>query len=144
MALAGANSSFDNQTVQVVGEVIGDAINADWDGSHKWVTLFEKDGKTGQTATVSVFMTSETAARIDTFGAYGKTGTTLQVRGTFHLVCPEHEGLSDLHASHVSIVRKGTVKPDELDPKAFVPGAVCLAVGLLVMFAYYRLRERQR
>ena len=39
-------------------------------------------------------MTSETAARIDTFGAYGKTGTTLQVRGTFHLVCPEHEGLS--------------------------------------------------
>ena len=89
-------------------------------------------------------MTSETAARIDTFGAYGKTGTTLQVRGTFHLVCPEHEGLSDLHASHVSIVRKGTVKPDELDPKAFVPGAVCLAVGLLVMFAYYRLRERQR
>ena len=144
MALAGANSSYDNQTVQVVGEVIGDAINADWDGSHKWVTLFEKDGKTGQTATVSVFMTSETAARIDTFGAYGKTGTTLQVRGTFHLVCPEHEGLSDLHASHVSIVRKGTVKPDELDPKAFVPGAVCLAVGLLVMFAYYRLRERQR
>ena len=144
MALAGANSSFDNQTVQVVGEAIGDAINADWDGSHKWVTLFARDDKTSQTATVSVFMTSETAARIDTFGAYGKTGTTLQVRGTFHLVCPEHEGLSDLHASHVSIVRKGTVKPDELDPKAFVPGAVCLAVGLLVMFAYYRLRERQR
>lgn len=143
-ALGNADAYYDNQTVQVVGEVIGDAINADWDGSHKWVTLFEKDGKTGQTATVSVFMTSETAARIDTFGAYGKTGTTLQVRGTFHLVCPEHEGLSDLHASHVSIVRKGTVKPDELDPKAFVPGAVCLAVGLLVMFAYYRLRERQR
>ena len=46
MALAGANSSFDNQTVQVVGEVIGDAINADWDGSHKWVTLFARDDKT--------------------------------------------------------------------------------------------------
>ena len=143
-ALGSADAYYDNQTVQVVGEAIGDAINADWDGSHKWVTLFARDDKTSQTATVSVFMTSETAARIDTFGAYGKTGTTLQVRGTFHLVCPEHEGLSDLHASHVSIVRKGTVKPDELDPKAFVPGAVCLAVGLLVMFAYYRLRERQR
>ncbi len=68
MALAGANSSFDNQTVQVVGEVIGDAINADWTGSHKWVTLFARDDKQeAETATVSVFMTSETAARIDTF-----------------------------------------------------------------------------
>ena len=142
MALAGANSSFDNQTVQVVGEVIGDSIREGLDNRHKWITLAanEKDS----TSTVSVSMTAEQAAKIDTYGKYGTTGTKLQVRGTFHLVCPEHEGLSDLHASHVSIVRKGTVKPDELDPKAFVPGAVCLAVGLLVMFAYYRLRERQR
>ncbi len=143
-ALSGADSYYDNQTVQVVGEAIGDAVNVDWDGSHKWVTLFERDANTGNTATISVYMTSETAARIDTFGAYGKTGTTLQVRGTFHLVCPEHEGMSDLHASNVTVVQKGSEHPDEFNAQAFVPGAVCLVVGLLILFVFYRLRERRR
>ena len=143
-ALSGADAYYDNQTVQVVGEAIGDAVNVDWDGSHKWVTLFERDANTGNTATISVYMTSETAGRIDTFGAYGKTGTTLQVRGTFHLVCPEHEGISDLHASNVTVVQKGSEHPDEFNAQAFVPGAVCLAAGLLILFVFYRLRERRR
>ena len=144
MALAGANSSFDNQTVQVVGEAIGDAINADWDGSHKWVTLFARDDKTSQTATVSVFMTSETAARIDTFGAYGKTGTTLQVRGTFHLVCPEHEGLTDLHADAVTFVEKGSVTEQPFDIGAFLPGLMLVAIGFIMLIVFHQMREGQR
>lgn len=139
--LSGADAYFNDQTVQVVGEVVGDAINVTLDGTHKWITLASTEG-TG--ATVTVFMTSDAAERIDTFGAYGKAGTTLQVRGTFHLVCKEHDGITDLHATHVSVVKKGSLHADELDWRSFLPGAVCLAVGLLLLFVFNYLRERQR
>ncbi len=148
--LAGADAYYNDQTVQVVGEVVGDAINVTLDGTHKWITLeaTSASGASGATsasgATITVFMTSDAAERIDTFGAYGKTGTILQVRGTFHLACREHDGLTDLHADHVSVVKKGEAHADEFDWWSFFPGAACLAVGLLLLFVFNHLRERQR
>ena len=89
-------------------------------------------------------MTAEQAAKIDTYGKYGTTGTKLQVRGTFHLVCTEHEGLTDLHADIVTVVDKGKHHEDEFDVNAFVPGAIATALGLALMGVFYYLRERQR
>lgn len=140
--LGGADAYYDEQTVQVVGEVVGDSILAGIDGRHRWITLasIEEDS----TATISVYMTSESADKIDTFGAYGKTGTILQVRGTFHLVCPEHEGVTDLHAESVRVVDKGAHHEDRFSVDLFIPGAVAIVVGLVMMGAFYYLRERQR
>ncbi len=39
-----------------------------------------------------MFMDTESTEVIDTYGAYGRKGTTLQVRGTFHLICPGTRG----------------------------------------------------
>lgn len=141
-ALGNADAYYDNQTVQVVGEAIGDGIREGLDNRHRWITLAanEKDS----TATVSVLMTAEQAAKIDTYGKYGTTGTKLQVRGTFHLVCTEHEGLTDLHADIVTVVEKGKHHEDEFDVNAFVPGAIATALGLALMGVFYYLRERQR
>ena len=33
-------------------------------------------------------------------------GTTLQVRGTFNLACPDHDGASDLHAQVVTVIQQ--------------------------------------
>lgn len=140
--LGEADAYYDGQTVQVVGEAIGDNLLAGLDGRHRWVTLAASEK--GSTATISVYMSSETAAKIDTFGAYGRTGTMLQVRGTFHLVCAEHEGLTDLHAESVRVVEKGKYHEDEFAVGPFVPGAVALVVGLVMMGVFYYLRERQR
>ena len=141
-ALCNADAYYDNQTVQVVGEAVGDNIREGLDGRHRWITLAasEKDS----TATVSVYMTTEAAAKIDTYGKYGTTGTKLQVRGIFHLVCPEHEGLTDLHADIVTVVEKGKHHEDVFNVNAFVPGAVAVAAGLVLMGVFYYLRERQR
>ena len=134
-ALGNADAYYDNQTVQVVGEAIGDSIREGLDNRHRWITLAanEKDS----TATVSVLMTAEQAAKIDTYGKYGTTGTKLQVRGTFHLVCTEH-------ADIVTVVEKGKHHEDEFDVNAFVPGAIATALGLALMGVFYYLRERQR
>lgn len=142
--LAGADAYFDGQTVQVVGEVIGDAINSTFDSKHKWITLEALDSKTTNAPSISVFMNSSDTERIDTFGAYGKTGTSLQVRGTFHLACEEHEGLTDLHAENVSVVKKGTTSASELNWQSFIPGTLCLLAGIILLVIFNHLRERQR
>ena len=123
-------------------EATGDIINADIVGDHKWVNLSSEEQ--GVTYSIAVYMRQGSAARIDTLGGYGKTGTTLQVRGTFHLVCPDHEGVTDIHADVVSVVDSGSQHPDEFSPQAFIPGAVAVAIGFVLMFVFYRLRERQR
>lgn len=141
-ALNSADTFYDNQTVQVVGEAVGDVINADLDGSHKWINLSSEEQ--GNTYSVAVYLTGSAASRIDTYGRYGAKGTELQVRGTFHLVCPEHEGVTDIHASVVSVVDSGSRHPDEFAFEAFIPGIVAVLIGFALMFVFYRLRERQR
>ena len=138
--LAQADSYYNNQTVQVVGEAVGDAIRSGLDGRHRWITLSAE----GDSSTISVYMTSEQAAKVDTFGRYGAQGTALQVRGTFHLVCPDHDGISDLHAEVVTVVSRGEETPDEFDAHASVPGIAAVAVGLVMLGVFYWLRERQR
>lgn len=138
--LASADAYYDNQTVQVTGEVVGDSIKEGFDDSHRWITLASDGGA----STIAVWMPTESADKIDTFGAYGKVGTTLQVRGTFHLVDQQHDGVSDLHAEVVSVVKPGHATPDKLDPAAFAPGVAAVIVGLALTGVYYWLRERQR
>lgn len=141
-ALSTADTYYDNQTVQVVGEAVGDIINATFDGSYKWVSL--SSNEQGVAYSITVYMTDGAAARIDTLGSYGATGTELQVRGTFHLVCPEHEGVTDIHADVVSVVDSGSRHPDAFSLQAFIPGVVAVAIGFALMGVFYHLRERQR
>lgn len=138
--LSSADAYYDNQTVQVKGEAIGDAIHATFDQKFSWITLSNEDN----TATIAVFMTRDAAARIDTFGRYQQRGTILQVRGTFHLACPEHEGTSDLHAEVVSVVDPGEHTEEAFNLTKFVPGIITVVVGLLVTVLFYLIRERQR
>ncbi|MEY8563055.1 hydrolase [Eggerthellaceae bacterium 3-80] len=138
--LSAADAYYDNQTVQVTGEAVGDAIHATFDQKFSWITL----SNANNSATIAVFMTREAAARIDTFGRYQARGTILQVRGTFNLACPEHEGVSDLHADVVTVVDQGEHTEEPFDMNKFVPGIVVVVLGLVVTVLFYVIRERQR
>lgn len=166
--LSTADSYYDKQTVQVTGEVIGDKILVDADDDHCWITLSASGSTTVTTllsstastavnaqtdaqiskassiATTTVYMTKTAAEKIDLFGRYGQKGTTLQVRGTFHLACAEHSGVSDIHAQVITVTQKGKVTPDPFDPVKFVPGIIAIAVGLALMVLFRWLQERQR
>ncbi len=139
-ALSQADSYYDGQTVQVVGEVVGDSIRAGMSGRHRWITL----STPGDSATIAVYMSNEAAAKIDTYGGYDTVGTILQVRGTFHLVCADHEGLSDLHAEAVTVLEPGKSTPDAFDFNAFIPGIVAVVIGFVLLGVFYWMRERQR
>lgn len=94
-----ADSYYDNQTVQVVGEAVGDSLFADMEKDYRWITLLSEDAKSN--ATVMVYMAAVDAEKIDTFGQYGSTGTMLRVKGSYQLACSEHEGLSEIGRAHV-------------------------------------------
>ena len=140
-ALQEADSYLNNQTVQVTGEVIGDRIRAEFDPGYSWIVLQGSDRAHSE---IPVFMDTESTEVIDTYGAYGRKGTTLQVRGTFHLICPEHEGLTDLHADAVTFVEKGSVTEQPFDIGAFLPGLMLVAIGFIMLIVFHQMREGQR
>lgn len=142
--LAGADAYYDGQTVQVTGEAVGEAIapfGSSGEGSDQVrVTLYEA----ASGSSVTVCMTAADASKIKIYGAYGKTGATLRVRGTFNLACKEHEGESDIHAETVFVVSQGSVHPDDFDLEEFAPGFAALACGFVLMVAFWRIKERSR
>ncbi len=140
-SLEKADSYMDGQTVQVVGEAVGDRVISESTPSYCWITLEAVDGTYSE---VAVYMTMRAAETIDTYGAYSRTGTTLQVRGTFNLACADHEGVSDLHATNVTVVAKGHANNTPFNMAQVIPGIVLVLVGFALIFSFRHLRERQR
>lgn len=140
-SLFAQSSLYDGRTVQVIGEVIGDRISADEDG-YCWITLTVLNDE--DKSSISVLMSDEQAGQIDRYGKYGVTGTTLQVRGTYHQACGEHDGLPDIHATDSSVVSRGASHPDDFAATDFAPGLAAVVVGLVLLAAFYFARERTR
>ena len=140
-ALQEADAYLNDQTVQVTGEVVGDRLNAEFDPGYCWIVLQSNEDNYAE---IPVFMTLEFSEPIDTYGSYGRKGTTLQIRGIFHLACPEHEGLTDLHADTVNVVEKGSITKQRFSLRAFAPGMGLVLLGLLMLLVFRHMREGQR
>lgn len=139
--LATADPYMDGQTVQVRGEVVGDRINAEFDPGHCWIVL---QALGASDATTTVFMSKSLSDSIDTYGAYGRVGTTLQVQGTFNLACVDHSGLTDLHAEQVTVVKKGYAQEPPFQPGVLAIGIFLVLVGAGLLFLFWRVRESRR
>lgn len=139
--LANADSYIDGQTVQVIGEVVGDRITAEDNPSYCWI-LLQSVAKTD--SELSIYIPIESTSVIDTYGAYGKRGTRLQVRGTFNLACKDHQGASEMHAEHVTVVEAGTIETMPFDAASLIPGIILIIIGSISMLAYNILQERER
>ena len=135
-------SLYDNRTVQIVGEVVGDRIEANDGTGNCWVMLTSLN--VDNASSISVLLSAEQANQIDHYGRYGVVGTTLQVRGTYHQACDEHEGLPDVHATNSSVLSRGSDHPDSLVIADFIPGLIAVVIGLALLAGFYVARERMR
>lgn len=138
--LTTADSFHDKQTVQVKGEVVGDLISDESSSDYCWVSLQELDAEAP--SVVSIYITRELAKQIDSYGHYGQQGTTLQVMGTFHLACSDHQGMSDIHVETASVVASGKAKESEPSSVLFSLAWIFPLFGLLLVL-YYRHRNEQ-
>ena len=146
-ALATADVFYDNTTVVVTGEVVGDRRSAGVGSDSSWITLYSlKKGTAEQynPSSIEVCVSNSLADTIDTYGRYNVRGTYIQVSGTYHLACADHNGLSDIHADSLSIVRKGAQQSNPFDVTMFLPGVIAVLAGLLVMFAHKRITDKAR
>lgn len=137
--LAEADSYYEGQTVLVKGEVVGDRVNDEFRENNCWITLQDNEASP---SVVAVFMTKEQSSIIDTYGQYGTVGTQLQVRGTFHLECAEHQGMSDIHAEEVAALQKGYESKPAPNNRILSFGILACVIGAVLMVAYYIRRER--
>lgn len=137
--LAQADSYYEGQTVMVKGEVVGERVNDELLSDRCWVTL-QDDEPTP--SIVAVVMDKEQTQAIDTYGGYGKRGTTLQVRGTFHLECSEHQGMSDIHVEELSAISAGYDNPKSVDSRVVSFGVITLIIGLVLLAVYQIRREK--
>lgn len=140
--LVQAPASLQQTSVQVRGEVVGDALKANPAGTKYWLTFDSLEGE--DEGSISVLVDRSVIGLIDTYGSYNKTGTILRVKGTFYVACPSHEGIMDIHAESVTVVEHGSVTQDDFDLDKFVPGFVLCGVGALLAVLYRFLGERQR
>lgn len=135
-------SLYDNRIVQVEGEVIGDRIIDTTSPNHCWIELasMEED----DSSNISVWISKEQTEQIDRFGRYGVTGTHFQVRGIYHQACPDHEGLSDIHATASNVLAAGIDHPDELNPSDFSIPLLLVFIGVVLLIAFRFVRDRLR
>ena len=138
--LASADMYYDDLTVQITGEAVGEAIKVTGDPEHRWVTL--SDPKSG--SSIVTYMRKADAEQIDMYGSYGKTGSTVKVQGTFHLICQDHNGESDLHVTNMRVVAPGSESPDVFNARSFVPGVAVLGLGFALALYFYHKREKSR
>lgn len=140
--LSGAEAYHDAQQVQVRGEVVGDRINDESVVDLYWITL--QSTSENDYSTVATLMTKEQTSLIDSYGGYKTTGTELQVRGTFYLSCPEHQGLSDIHANEVTVIHSGGTSEHPINPGIAWQAVLVLGLGVLCFVTYCVLRERRK
>ena len=137
--LAKADSYYEGQTVLVQGEVVGDRINDEMQADNCWITL--QDSEAANPSVVSAFMTLEQSNVIDSYGHFGMRGTELQVRGTFHLECGEHQGMSDIHVEEVSALSSGEQEAPQVNQHILTAGLLAVIAGLVLLYVYYKKRE---
>ena len=140
--LAKADTFNDGQTVQVKGEVVGDAINDEDDNSFRWISLQDDDDL--NPATLSVLVDEKQLALIDSFGRYGRQGSMLQVRGSYHLACADHDGLSDIHAEEVQVLSEGKEIDTPINPVVITAAVISVFLGCALLVLYSIRRERMR
>jgi hypothetical protein len=134
--LARNGSDYDNQIVELTGEVVGDTIREGQDQG--WLTL--TDGE----SSISLLVSSDDATKIENHGRYKITGTEVRVVGRFHLACSEHAGLSDIHATSLEVIDYGGQMAIAVNYGLLGLGATLVVGGALLAWLYRFLRNRSR
>jgi len=106
---------FDGETVIIEGEVIGDCMVR---GDYAWITVnddaysrksIEEGGKRVGISNIGigVWIPKGETRSIEFLGSYKTKGDIVRVVGTFHMADSTHGGDTDIHATHLEVVKSG-------------------------------------
>ncbi|MCF0104058.1 MAG: hypothetical protein HUJ51_01525 [Eggerthellaceae bacterium] len=130
-------TQFDSKHVQISGEVIGDLIEVDSYPDLVWICLRSTQGPDD---TISVIVNRQDAEQIDSYGKYNVRGTIVQVFGSFHLTCKDHEGECDLHCQNFKIIEKGYTFCETFNIFSFLLSLICCLIAIDI-FLFYNIKK---
>ncbi len=128
-------AAFNNQTVTVQGEAIGEALDR---GEYAWVNI--NDG----TNAIGIWLKSSDAETITYFGDYKHIGDTVRIIGIFSRDCSEHGGDVDVHCSSIEIIKKGHPVNEEVSFTKVSAAAILFCAALIVAYIYFRMAKKSK
>ena len=132
--LVSVNRALDGSEVRFSGEVVGDVVNAD--PGYKWVNVMGTANNV-----IGVRMSDEQAKLIQNRGGYHSTGTVLQITGTYHIACPEHQGELDVHAADVVVQDNGGPITHLVSTQRLVVASLLCFIAVSLLFAFILIRR---
>jgi len=140
---------YDRKEVEIEGEVVGDVMRR---GGGAWITvnddpysqrsLPEGGQHAGVTNTgIGVWVLGHMVDVISYTGSYKSKGDRVRIRGTFHRVCPQHGGDTDLHAHSLELVERG--RPIRQEVPAW-KGPLAAALALLALLLWRKMYAKRR
>jgi hypothetical protein len=131
--LASLAQDLDGATVRFSGEVVSEALRAD--EGHVWLNML------GDGVAMGVYLPSEMAEMVKTFGSYARGGDVVEVVGVYHEACDEHGGDMDVHAVELLLVEPGAEREHDLHLWKGVIGVAGLVVALVLSRELRRDRD---
>lgn len=106
--------TWDGQIIPFKGEAIGEAMLR---GTYAWIhvnddayylkNVEEGAGLGGYNSGMAIYLPSDLAEKIGTFGDYKHEGDIVEVLGTFNAACSQHGGDMDIHATRLAVIAPG-------------------------------------
>jgi len=116
---------LDKNTVTIEAEVIGEVLER---GDYAWINVNDKSNAIG------VYLPIEMTKELTKFGDYNNIGDTVRVTGYFTRNCVEHGGELDIHATSITIIKKGTVTEHTLSKWKL---SIALIFGTIAGLGYF-------
>lgn len=132
--LTAVNRALNGAAVSFEAEAIGDILTAD--KGHKWVNVLGSDG-----SMIGVYMSNEDAQKIDTLGSYQQNGSTLYIEGIYSIVCSDHQGELDIHASLVKVEKQGSAIDHAVSSKHIIISLILIVLACLFVTTFFKLRK---
>jgi hypothetical protein len=88
---------------------------------------------------LGIYLPKKDLIKFNHYGRHGQKGDYIQVSGTFHKVCSQHGGDTDLHAKDITVITPGETIPEPTIP----PYKIILGTTLILIVLYLFFSSRQ-
>jgi hypothetical protein len=123
--------NLDGKRISFQGELIGQAI---YEKKGVFVNLMDQEFNA-----LGIYMDKSFVKKFTHYGRHGTKGDFVKATGTFHKVCTQHGGDTDLHASEIQILKTGETIPE---PKVSpVKITLSLLLPLLALFLFLHKKK---
>lgn len=132
-ALIENSAGFNDKAVTFGGEVIGVVVKSD----NAWVNVLDNG------VAIGIWCRAEDARKVSVIGDYRHVGDTVEVVGTFHMVCPEHGGDLDIHADNFTVLAAGRELDRSPSLLLVALSVAFVAAAIFVAFSLRRIRKEK-